>query len=114
MKTAPEPSTPEELAAHEFIIMHSKRGGPRPNSGRPALPPEEQTWRLSIGLKPINRYRLAKLADKRDISMAAMINVLVEKQAELDEQQEALERGEPKSDQMVEIYLAQMERTQTA
>ena len=81
-----------------ILAMGKRRGGVRANSGRPALTPEQRPWRLSIGLKRANREALKEMAVKRNVSMARMMNILIEQQAEEDKRQEELEQGLPKSD----------------
>ena len=81
-----------------LAMGNTRRGGIRPNSGRPTLTPEQRPWRLSIGLKRQNRNDLKTMAVKRGVSMARMMNILIEQQAEEDKRQEELEQGLPKSD----------------
>ena len=91
-----EHNTDPELL--EILETGKRRGGVRPNSGRPTLAPDQRPWRLSIGLKRQNRNDLKTMAVKRGVSMARMLNILIEKQAEEDKRQEEIEQGLPKSD----------------
>ena len=91
-------SQPKQLMTPGELLVRKQRGGARPNSGRPALAEGDKPWRLSVGLKRSNRDLLMTMAQKRKLSMAKMLNLLILQQAEADMREAEKEQGLPKSD----------------